>query len=615
MVSECQAVSVQLVNRSRIFEGAFGRVSLNLVKNADGHCQTGRVFTWDICVPKSCESHNDMLRFAQSLHFTNPKSKINYTSPVCDVGTFADFKKMTWRGYLVFSIWCFMVGWGILASCVDLFIYDLVKDTYIPKTLWYKLFVALSIYRNIKSIFKLPKKPKHLVSEDGKQHPKSEVISPLFCIRFISMIWVMVGHSFGFVLSTSANPIDILPVLKDYGSQWIPNAYFSVDSFFFMSGLLLSFIFFKQLAKNRRRTLGMPNWVMMYAHRILRLSPAYYMAIAFYTWVFIPYFLKDMPVFLLSSFKGADSCEENWWVNFIYLNNFIDSKHTCYLVSWYLATDLQMFLFCPVILVPFAFGATLGILVSSSIIILSTATTIFLTFHFRFPPADFAGGWMDPNMTVDYNYYTEFMYANPATRCQVYIIGMMVGWLLIHKKHIKINFFLNIFLWIVSLVVMVADVIAIRSWVSGQEMELFPRAMYAAFSKPAWALCLSWIIISCYYGYGGFINKFMSMGIWVAPGRVVYSAYLIHLMVIIYVMGNFRELLVFYSVWNTLIFVILPIVFLSFTIAFGWSAIFEIGVGKIEDLLLDRKGEHRPRVKKGDEENAVVPKEVNNGWD
>src|SRR5689334_1260797 len=29
------------------------------------------------------------------------------------------------------------------------------------------------------------------------------------------------------------------------------------------------------------------------------------------------------------------------------------------------------------------------------------------------------------------------------------------------------------------------------------------RAMYSAFSKPAWALCLSWIIVSCFYGYGG----------------------------------------------------------------------------------------------------------------
>jgi hypothetical protein len=50
---------------------------------------------------------------------------------------------------------------------------------------------------------------------------------------------------------------------------------------------------------------------------------------------------------------------------------------------------------------------------------------------------------------------------------------------------------------------MLTVVLGLYDWANGVELSLFWRAMYSAFSRIAWGLALSWIIFSCFYGYGG----------------------------------------------------------------------------------------------------------------
>uniref|UniRef100_A0A0K0ELG2 NRF domain-containing protein n=1 Tax=Strongyloides stercoralis TaxID=6248 RepID=A0A0K0ELG2_STRER len=620
--TECQNVNVNVPNRSRPLEGAFGRVFINIPnKNTvyNGECITGNYFIWDICVPKSCESHSDMFNLVRSLNISKNSTEI---SPICDVGTFADNIKFNYKGYIVGILMLVIVIWSLLASLVDIYILPILKEnksTILHKKS-FKFIQAMSLYTNIKTILKLPKKKVIPKNEDGSKGTfvRSEIISILHCIRTISIIWVMLGHSLGFVIFLSSNPKDIIGLFGDYSIQYIPNAFFSVDSFFFMSGLLLSFMFFKSLKKNRRRTLSLYNFIMMYAHRIIRLSPSYYMAVAFYTWVFSPKFLNNMPIYLSAAFRSSNTCDEYWWSNFLYINNYVNVKNQCYLVSWYLATDLQIFLFFPIILIPLAISLKFGLIVSLIVLILSTAANIVEVFVYYFPPSDFSYGWMDPRMK-DYTDYTEFMYDAPWIRCQIYIIGMLVGYFLQMKKSLKIPFIVNILGWIISLVIMVADIISIRDWVSGHPMDLFPRAMYSAFSKIGWGLSLSFIVISCFYGHGGIINRFMSWPFWAPIGKITYSTYLIHLMIITYVFGAFEGQFVFVSIWNSFIYTILPIIVLSFFFAFVWSAIFEVGVAKIEDLLLDRKGENKkvngsPIKEKIKIHDKKIEEEINDGW-
>uniref|UniRef100_A0A0K0FNJ9 NRF domain-containing protein n=1 Tax=Strongyloides venezuelensis TaxID=75913 RepID=A0A0K0FNJ9_STRVS len=588
---ECQSIHANVPRRTRPIEGAYGRVFINIPENGTkytGKCIPGKFFTWDICLPKSCQTHNDMLNVVRHFEILNNATKV---SPVCDVGTFADNPKMNYKGYIVGILMFLFVTWSLLASGIDLFMVPDQKENNSSTKLneFLKFFQTMSLYTNIKTIMKLPKKPVPPVNEDESETTfvRPEIISILPCIRTISIIWVMMGHSVALMLHVVVNPKEMFAYLEYYSTQYLPNAFFSVDSFFFTTGLLLSFGFFKKLKKNGGGILSIKTFIMMYVHRILRLSPSYYMTIAIYTWIFIPTVLNYMPFNMLPVYRDSDSCNEYWWANFLYINNYVNVKNQCYVISWYLATDLQIFLFSPVILIPLATNVKLGIFVSVLVLVLSTAANIFEVYHFYFPPTDFSYGWMDPRMK-DHSDYTEFMYNAPWIRCQIYIIGMLVGYFLQMKESFKISFHLNMLGWFISLIIMVVDVISLKDWVSGKPMDLFPRAMYSAFSKVGWGVSLSFIVISCFYGQGGIINKFMSWPFWSPLGRITYSTYLIHFMTTLYIIGGLEGQFIFVGLWNTFVYIILPTIVLSFFFSLFWSAIFEVGVGKIEDLLIGR---------------------------
>ena len=101
------------------------------------------------------------------------------------------------------------------------------------------------------------------------------------------MFWVMFGHTtevFLDVMSKLAkityyeskftlfidNYLDFKSLLDYPMTQIVENAYFSVDSFFFIGGVLLSFMWFKAFQKDRRTLTSPISWVMFYVHRIIR---------------------------------------------------------------------------------------------------------------------------------------------------------------------------------------------------------------------------------------------------------------------------------------------------------------------------------------------------------
>ncbi|GMS91832.1 hypothetical protein PENTCL1PPCAC_14007, partial [Pristionchus entomophagus] len=339
----------------------------------------------------------------------------------------------------------------------------------------------------------------------------------IHCIRFFSMCWVVIGHLTGAVSGIVGNPLDIFHLTNDLTTEFVLNALFSVDSFFFVGGLLLTFLWFKSYYRNPKQTNSVGAWTMVYVHRILRLSPPYFMMVLFYAFV-LPQLYRNSP-FNMNLLTQMDFCKETWWLEFTYLHNIIKEDKQCLGYSWYLATDMQIFLFSPLIIIPLALKPVLGFIVAFALLALSSAVNIFLVYHYHWPATMQIIGPTDPEMT-NYDKYDQYMYMSPVTRCQVYIIGMLAGWFMQTKKRMRINPIINLALWIFFLALMLTLILGLHSQTTGDLLPIFWRAMYSAFSKPAWALVLSWIVISCYYGYGEPINSFMSWHIWVPLGRL-----------------------------------------------------------------------------------------------
>ncbi|GMS91629.1 hypothetical protein PENTCL1PPCAC_13804, partial [Pristionchus entomophagus] len=520
-------------------------------------------WTFGLCLPASCSSAELESVFVSDTAKHNPVCQIQRTNDSIDdvdVGF-----------YVTISIMGVIVALCILSGFADFFFSDYLHDKPASRGFIWRLFMSFSLYSNIASIF------------DTSGSKKEGQIAPIHCIRFFSMCWVVLGHLFGSFSGLVANPVDVLYLANDITTEFILNAFFSVDSFFFVGGLLLTFLWFKSYQRSPKQTNSAGAWAMFYVHRILRLSPPYFMMVIFWTFV-LPQLIRNSP-FNMNLMTQMDFCKETWGLEFTYLHNIIDSQRQCLGYSWYLATDMQIFFFSPLIILPLAFKPVLGFIVSFVLLVLSSAANIFLVYHYHWPATLQIIGATDPDQT-NFDNYMSYMYMSPITRCQVYVIGMLAGWFLQTKKRMRINPIINIALWIISLALMFTLILGLHSQTTGEPLPIFWRAMYSAFSKPAWALVLSWIVISCYYGYGGPINSFMSWHIWVPLGRLSYCGYLVHFPMIYLVFSTVHDEIYFSSFIDFVITRLIPIIALTYFFSIFWSACFEISFGRMEMLLL-----------------------------
>ncbi|VDM70167.1 unnamed protein product [Strongylus vulgaris] len=158
---------------------------------------------------------------------------------------------------------------------------------------------------------------------------KEGEVNCLHGIRFLSMCWIILGHTY-YYIGKSLTTDNLIPTLIDFPkhfyTQVIVQAPLAVDSFFLLSGLLASYIFFKKLLKDK--TLRNPRnplmWLMIYVKRYTRLTPTYAVIMLFDVTLFT--YVSSGPFWAPIEKTG---CRISWWTNFIYMNNFLLQDKEC----------------------------------------------------------------------------------------------------------------------------------------------------------------------------------------------------------------------------------------------------------------------------------------------
>ena len=196
-----------------------------------------------------------------------------------------------------------------------------------------KLLHAFSIRRNLPKLFNIKE------SSEGE-------LKCLHGIRFLSMTWVILGHTFFFSIPYLDNPIWALNKIQNSLSmEAVEAGLFAVDSFFFLSGLLVSYIFVK-----RKNSVGNVTnlllWLKVILHRYLRLLPPY-LALVLLLEPLLFYTCSGP----LCPASNLSNCPRYWWRNVLNIQNFWDLKEMCAGWSWYLANDFQFFCLSPIFLV------------------------------------------------------------------------------------------------------------------------------------------------------------------------------------------------------------------------------------------------------------------------
>lgn len=378
---------------------------------------------------------------------------------------------------------------------------------------WKRFLLTFSAHKNTKSIFNV------------KLGGDSSNLTVVHGLRAFSMSWIVICHIFLVLHQQFPWKNQIQAATEAMNSilfQGILMGEFGVDSFFCMSGFLIAYLMLCELKKKN----GKINILQYYFHRLWRLSPSYMLVIAYMAALY-PYLGKG-PIWP-ATFGDRDVCRKKWWQNLLYINVYFNEEEKCLPQVWYLCLDVVYYFLSPFILIPLFKKPRLGYFIFTLFFITSFLTPALLI-HYRNLasfPANNIESWQRDRFMVE-------VYDKPWCRMSAFLVGMIYGYILYLKgTSMKMKPVVVIVGWLIAAALGLALIYGEMPYVRGDYgMSHAMFVIYGTFTRPAWAVMIGWIILTCCTGYGGVVNSVLSWRGFLPLSRLSYTAYLVHFTVL-----------------------------------------------------------------------------------
>ena len=474
-----------------------------------------------------------------------------------------------------------------------------------------KLLLSFSLYKTVPKILAINKQP-------------DSAITCLHGIRVMSMCWVILGHISIFTYLYLENRISYVKnSVSDFSYRGITGSVFAVDSFFLMSGLLVTYLTLRHMERGQKRMkekaekedkmLGAKGEkkldkrkllftfpaLQYYVHRFLRITPVY--AFVLFSYWLLTVHLATGPLWRKTIGESShfyQSCKTYWWTNFLYINNLYPQRHLdiCMPWSWYLANDMQFYIIAPLIIIPLALYPRIGLglialLVLANLAVIGSISGAYgyTSNNAKVEELEYAVQGTDSNHNV-----TDDIYTKPWARVGPYLIGILMGFILYKQQQKpvftqkKYNYVFYGCLWIIAAVLCSSTVYGLQGPFSGNEFNRVEDISYQTFTRLAWAVGLAIIVFACHNGYGWIINDLLSMKFWIPLSRLTFTAYLVHGIVFYVLLFTNRRPFFADNVSQTVTFI--SAVVLSFSSAAVISSIVEFPLSNVEEIVFKLAG-------------------------
>ncbi|KAH8337675.1 hypothetical protein KR074_006563, partial [Drosophila pseudoananassae] len=345
------------------------------------------------------------------------------------------------------------------------------------------------------------------------------VIDCLHGIRCMSLIWVVYLHEHMYsLISPNINFTYAISWLEKPMGSFFQHGYFSVDTFLFIGGLLVSMTSLRTMEKTK----GKLNVPMMYLHRVIRIWPV--LAIAILIYVKMMPVLSGGPLFK-SGFHGKEACINGWYWDLIFVQNY--ATQDCLDQSWYLAVDMQLYILSPLLLIAlYKWGkkAAFGIIVVVALLLCCLFATQMVNHYTVFNKL--AGD--DPEAN-------QKLYLATHTHCAPWLIGFLFGYFLHSNRGRKFELsWKMVWLgWILCLAMIFTSIFALypagRS--GAPPLSTVEESLYYTLTRLGWPLAVGWVVFACIQGYGSLANSFLSSPLWQPLSRLSYSVYIWHMFI------------------------------------------------------------------------------------
>ena len=471
-------------------------------------------------------------------------------------------------------------------------------------------------------------------------------------VRFISCWWVVFGHCCYFPMTNSRNSLEMLYITKRYSFNFITSAIYAVDIFFYMAGFLLYFsvqkYFNKEISKIKTIISGLIN-------RYLRLFP--FIIISAFLISFIIPFLSNNSNYNAMAYYTENCRKLDIMIyNLLYIQNYADYIKTgngmCIPVSWYLACDMQFFVYSIFIIVIFNKNRFMRFFIFITTFIICSASQIYLVYKNNYNFNDYIHEGYD-----GIKQFYEF-YIRPYVRISPYLLGIFFCELFLNtrmyredylKEKIKNNNSFNYQInrnseissskeislldneykeikekndknWLYKLNIILEEnryysvqivfifslfIFNLTFWTSNisnrHQLSKFWSAMNNCFGKILFVFGIGCIIHLTFLDKLKFIQKLFLFKIQTYIGRSTYGIYLIHPYLIIFLLFEYES---YYYLKITDLFILsFGIFILAWMLSFVLGIIIESPVIYLSKLL--NSPEKKRKKNNDDEENKL----------
>ncbi|XP_074547071.1 O-acyltransferase like protein [Halichoeres trimaculatus] len=354
--------------------------------------------------------------------------------------------------------------------------------------------------------------------------------SSLNGIRVLSLLWIICGHSSQFPVVNNLDNYKNWKKTVESSPLYVLSmggpVFLAVDTFLLLGGLLSARSLLGSISRAEDRL--SPKLVACYLiKRIKRIQPLHL-------------FIMCLTIGLISLvhwgpywFPFIDTlmdCKTYWWANLLLISNLLPVHEICIPWTWYLSLDFQCYATTPLLVYLYKLNRGVFACVAGGLLLLTTLSSAVVTALLQLPV-------FQPSTLTSHD-YVLYYYVKPYTRYGPFLIGILTGIFLTTKKDQVLKKRWQAALgWFCCFSVMAALVEFAYILRETPPYPSVPRALYQGLHRPLWALAVAWIIVACEEGYGGFINRLVSLDVWVPLSNISFACYLTHPVFIILYIG------------------------------------------------------------------------------
>ncbi|XP_011298798.1 nose resistant to fluoxetine protein 6 [Fopius arisanus] len=533
---------------------------------------------WGICVPAVCTSADiqQVIQKILDLAFSGNRVALD---PSVDAKRC--YKRQTHQLDTFDILYIAIIsGIALIIALGTLFHIMLLRRNRETKGIISELLISFSLISNIKKLFGPP-------NDDGLN------LDCISGIKFLAMGFIIAGHCLVFVIGGPVLNINFwsAAVTKIENAVFLNNPLL-VDTFLLLSAFLFTRIVLKVLDNQRS-----VNFLFLYILRYIRLTPAYLVTLGLYvTWLSR---LDSGPLWY-KIIDERERCQASWWINILYVNNYVNTDQLCMFQSWYLSVDTQLFILAPAIIYPLWKWRKIGELLLGAATFISLAVPFGVTLFDRLDPTLMA--YREEIEDISTNEFFRKSYIKTHMRASAYFFGLAYGYFLYRIQTADYKLTRNCVRigWVLASLSLITSMFSIGLFYGlRKDYGAVEAAIYSSMHRALWSFGTGWVLIACITDNSGPIRNLLKCRIFHPLSRLTYSAYLVNGLVELHGVATTRTPQHLDNL--SLLAKVLSHLILTFMGATVLSLMFEAPILRLEKVFLRSvlKNSDRPKTSRG----------------